>query len=103
MTLFDYVKTALRLMTDDGNVINEINGLIYAGIADLKNTAGVNVLCVVSPEVVIDGDEKMMLIAQAIATYVKKNFGQPDDIERLERSYDMQKAQLKTASRSWND
>ena len=103
MTLFDYVKTALRLMTDDINVANEINGLIYAGISDLEDTAGVNVCCVKSPEVVVDGDSRMMLIAQAIATYVKKNFGQPDDVERLERSYDMQKAQLKTVSRGWED
>lgn len=103
MTLLDYVKTALRLMTDDGNIINEISGLIYAGISDLQDTAGVNVYGVKSPEVAIDGDSRMMLVAQAIATYVKKNFGQPDDVERLERSYDMQKAQLKTASRGWED
>lgn len=103
MTLLEYVKTALRLMTEDANVINEVCGLIYAGIADLQDTAGVDTLCVNSPDIVINDDARMMLISQAIATYVKKNFGQPDDIERLERSYDMQKAQLKTASRSWNN
>lgn len=101
MTLFEYVKTALRIMTNDGYITNEIRGLIYAGIADLQNTAGINILAVSSPDVVIDSNAKYMLIAQAVATYVKKSFGQPDDVERLERSYDMQKAQLKTTSRSW--
>jgi hypothetical protein len=31
---------------------------------------------------------------QAIITYVRMHFGQPDDYERLKASYDEQKAQL---------
>lgn len=38
------------------------------------------------------------LAMRAIITYVRLHFGRPDDYERLSRSYDMQKAQLQTAT-----
>ena len=36
------------------------------------------------------------LVSQAVITYCRLNFGQPDDYDRLKRSYDEQKAQLRT-------
>ena len=38
------------------------------------------------------------LVKQAAITYFLMNFGQPDEYDRLKRSYDEQKAQLITAS-----
>lgn len=38
------------------------------------------------------------LAIRAIITYVRLHFGRPDDYERLSKSYDMQKAQLQTAT-----
>lgn len=38
------------------------------------------------------------LVKQASITYVRLNFGQPDDYERLKASYDEQKAQLSTCT-----
>lgn len=42
--------------------------------------------------------EMNALIQQACITYVRLYFGQPDDFERLKRSYDEQKAQLATCT-----
>ena len=38
------------------------------------------------------------LVTQAAITYFLMNFGQPDDYDRLKRSYDEQKAQLATCT-----
>lgn len=77
-------KLAARISTDAFD--EQIVGLIKAGALDL-GVAGVEV-----PE---DVDA---LVTQAIITYVVMNFGQPDDYDRLKRSYDEQKAQLATCT-----
>ena len=38
------------------------------------------------------------LITQAVITYVLMNFGDPDNYDRLKKSYDEQKAQLSTCT-----
>ena len=38
------------------------------------------------------------IVSRAITTYCKLNFGEPDDYDRLKRSYDEQKAQLSMAT-----
>ena len=45
------------------------------------------------------------LVKQAAITYFLMNFGQPDEYDRLKRSYDEQKAQLVTCSgyTDWGD
>ena len=43
-------------------------------------------------------DELDALCNTAIVTYVCLHFGQPEDCDRLKRSYDEQKAQLQTAT-----
>ena len=78
------VKLALRITTEAFN--DEITDLISAAQLDL-GVAGV-----VLPT------ELDALVGQAIVTYVKMNFGDPDNYERLKRSYDEQKAQLVTCT-----
>lgn len=78
------VKLALRIVTEafDG----ELNDLIAAAQIDL-GIAGV-----------ILPAQFDAIVTQAIITYVKMHFGQPDDYDRLKRSYDEQKAQLVTCT-----
>lgn len=82
--MLELVKLALRITT---NVFDsELLGLIAAAKTDL-GIAGV-----VLPEALDD------ICSVAIITYCKMNFGQPDDYDRLKKSYDEQKAQLSTAT-----
>ena len=78
------VKLALRIVTNAFD--NELNDLIAAAQLDL-GVAGV-----VLPST-IDA-----LVSQAVITYVKMHFGQPDEYDRLKASYDEQKAQLVTCT-----
>lgn len=82
--MLDKVKMALRITTDAFD--DELEGLIESAKADL-GIAGV-VVC----------DELEAVVATAIITYCKMNFGLPDDADRLKRSYDEQKAQLSNAT-----
>lgn len=78
----DKVKTAMRIVTSDFD--EELTDLISAGLADL-GIAGVNgELAVITNS----------LVRQAVITYCKMHFGEPDEYERLKTSYDEQKAQL---------
>ena len=78
--MLNATKLALRIRTDAFD--SEILALLQAALSDL-GVAGI----------VIPGCYDM-LVQQACITYVKMNFGQPDDYDRLKRSYDEQKAQL---------
>lgn len=78
--MLNATKLALRITTDAFD--SEILALLQAALSDL-GVAGI----------VIPGCYDM-LVQQACITYVKMNFGQPDDYDRLKRSYDEQKAQL---------
>lgn len=82
------VKLALRITTDAFDV--ELNMLIAAALADLGLTD--------ISEDVLDANTNIALIQRAVITYVRCNFGQPDDYERLKASYDEQKAQLSMAT-----
>ena len=68
-------KLALRISTNAFD--NEITALLTAALLDL-NIAGV---LTTTPDA---------LVKQAAITYVKMNFGQPDDYDRLKKSYDEQ-------------
>ena len=76
-------KLALRITTDAFD--SEINDLLDAALLDM-GVAGV------IPETMDS------LVQQAAITYVRMHFGQPDDYDRLKRSYDEQKAQLATCT-----
>ena len=82
--MLDKVKLALRITTDAFDC--EIEQLIAAAQLDL-GVAGVEVPVVLDP-----------LVSLAVITYCKMNFGQPDDYDRLKKSYDEQKAQLSTCT-----
>lgn len=74
------VKVALRVTTDAFD--DEITDLINACQSDLQAGG------VVIPSVIDT------FVLQAIKTYCRANFGNPDNYDRLKASYDEQKAQL---------
>lgn len=78
------VKLALRIKTSAFD--EEINELIRAAILDL-GIAGIEKANADDP-----------LINRAVITYCAFHIGPRDDAERMKRSYDEQKAQLKTAA-----
>jgi hypothetical protein len=47
---------------------------------------------------VVIPEQLNVLVQTACITYVQMHFGQPDDYDRLKRSYDEQKAQLATCT-----
>lgn len=96
--LLEQTKTALRLKTDDENIIEEINGLIISGIADLEDTAGIDVGDL-SPASVLGCSGRDALIALAVIQFVKLHFGEPDEYDRLLDAYERMKGNLKTAYR----
>lgn len=75
------VKLALRVTTNDFD--SELNLLINAACADL-GVVGVD----------CEATTTDALLTRAIITYCKLNFGEPDEYDRLKKSYDEQKAQL---------
>lgn len=82
--MLEKVKLALRITTDAFD--SELTDLISAAQLDL-GIAGV-----------VIPDEIDAIVSRAITTYCKLNFGEPDDYDRLKRSYDEQKAQLSMAT-----
>ena len=93
-------KDAMRIKTTayDGELV----GLIDAGAHDLI-MAGVRFNGTVSFEATQSGitDNSTLtdnLVIRAIITYVRLNFGSPDDFERLRAAYRDQKAMLMNCS-----
>lgn len=82
--MLEAVKMALRITTDAFDA--QLNSLIAAAQLDL-GVAGV----VVPTD--IDA-----LVQMAVITYCRLHFGEPDDYDRLKKSYDEQKAQLATCT-----
>ena len=78
------VKLALRIVTDSFDA--ELTDLINAALVDLR-LAGIS-----------NQDTDDPLIRRAVITYCRLNFGQPDDYDRLKKSYDEQKAQMGMAT-----
>lgn len=86
MATLDSVKLSLRIATNAFD--SEIQNLITAALADL-HIGGANGTGVV---------ESDPLVLVAVTTYVKMHFGAPEEYDRLKRSYDEQKAQLRSAT-----
>ena len=91
-TILPLIKQSARVSTTAFDSI-QLDHLIKAAQLDL-GIAGV--------EIPTTYDE---LVAQAVATDCRMNFGIVDDYERLKKSYDEQKAQLGTATgyTNWGD
>lgn len=84
MEILAAVKLALRITTDAFD--EELSDLIVAALLDMR-LAGIQ-----------NADTGDPLVKRAIITYCRLNFGQPDDYDRLKKSYDEQKAQMGMAS-----
>lgn len=80
------VKVALRITT--ALFDSQLLDLMAAGLLDL-GIAGAN-----GSGVVISDP----LVLQAVITYCRLHFGEPEDPDRIKRAYDEQKAQLSTAT-----
>lgn len=83
-TLLNMAKLAARVTTNAYD--DQFTQLIEAAMLDM-GVAGV--------EIPAPADA---LVSQAAITYVLMNFGDPDNYDRLKRSYDEQKAQLATCT-----
>ena len=81
--MLEEVKLALRITTNQFD--DEITMLIQSALLDL-GIAGVITTTTDS------------LIKLAVITYVKMHFGNPDNYDRLKKSYDEQKAQMQMAT-----
>jgi hypothetical protein len=83
-------KMAKRMTTDVFDL--QVSRLLDAALFDL-GCAGV------------EGVEDDPLVDQARITYFLLNFGEPDEYDRLKKSYDEQKAQLsmRTGYTDWGD
>lgn len=79
-------KTKIRMSHDSehSDFDDEIRWLIKAALKDLEK-AGINKTDIEDP-----------LIRQAVKTYVAANFGEPDNYEELNNSYETQKGSLQT-------
>lgn len=82
--LINKAKLAARITTTAFD--SQVSDLLDAGLLDM-GVAGVEV-----PETVD------ALVETAAVTYFLMHFGQPDEYDRLKRSYDEQKAQLSTCT-----
>lgn len=89
------VKLAKRISTDVFDA--ELLDLIAAGMADLR-LIGIEFTSVEvkdEHEAVVDYTITDPLVVRAVVTYCLLHFGSPDDFDRLQKSYDMQKGQLR--------
>lgn len=84
--MLEKVKLALRIKSQAFD--SEIEDLIAAALADL-GLAGVTAA---------QDQEADPLITRAVVTYCRINFGEPEDYDRMKKSYDEQKAQLSMAT-----
>lgn len=84
MDILSAAKLALRITTTAFD--SEIEDLIEAALIDLRQAGVTN----------FDTNDPM--IRRAVITFVRINFGAPDDYDRLKRSYDEQKGQLGMAT-----
>lgn len=91
--MLNLVKLALRITTNAYD--DELNMLINAAFLDLT-AAGVDLFTAATSD---------DLVKMAVCTYCKMNFGNPEDADRLKRSYDEQKAQLsmRTGYTDWGE
>ena len=90
--MLEAVKLAMRPAIKTNAYDSEILDLIFAAKADLARVG-------------VSGDESDPLIRQAIKTYCRLHFGNPEDPEKLQASYNEQRAQLmsSTGYTDWGD
>ena len=94
MKLLDKVKLSMRISTKDFD--EELGSLIKAALSDLSSVGICNPEDGYKPFTENNVDD---LVGVAVCTYVRINFGSPENYDRLKKSYDEQKAQLKSCSK----
>lgn len=98
--MLNEVKLALGKVKSDYDA--ELAGLIQAAVGDLGivdvTASGVDLVVNSDGTVTDNSTINDPLLIRAIITYVRLHFKSPDDYDRLERSYNEQKAQLITAT-----
>jgi hypothetical protein len=85
-TPLEKIKLSMRITTDMFD--QELTDLISSALLDL-GIAGVDGALVATTD---------PLVLRAVTTYCKMHFGEPDEYDRLKKSYDEQKAQMGTAT-----
>ena len=94
------VKLALGKIKNDYDA--ELAGLILAAVGDLGivdvKASGVSLVINQDGTVTDSSTITDQLLIRAIITYVRMHFKSPEDYDKLERSYNEQKAQLITAT-----
>ncbi len=85
-TTLTKIKTALRITTTSFDT--ELTDLADAALLDL-GIAGVDGTSVAQTD---------PLVLRAMITFCKMSFGEPDEYDRLKKSYDEQKAQMSNAT-----
>lgn len=89
------VKTALRIKNTTA-YDQDLLRLIRAGIADLGVVGAYFAWNVQKTDgVITDYTITDPLVAEAVITFCRVNFGSPDDYDRMKASYDEQKGQLR--------
>lgn len=83
-TMIAAAKLAARITTDAFD--SQVSDLLDAALLDM-GVAGV-----------VIPDTMDALVKQAAVTYFLMHFGQPDEFDRMKKSYDEQKAQLATCT-----
>lgn len=98
-TLLEQVKADLQTTTQNEIYINDMKSKIMAGINDLIYTAGIDVGGITSWNINItdNTDGQDILVANAVKTYVRWTFGDPEKSLEYKASYESQKAMLQTA------
>lgn len=98
--MLNAVKKALRIAQTNTYYDDEIVSLIRAAIDDLGVVGAEFYYEEVSSDgTVTDYTVTDALVGRAIVTYCRVNFGSPDDYDRIKKSYDEQKAQLRCNSK----
>ncbi|MDD3122644.1 MAG: hypothetical protein PHC62_03890 [Candidatus Izemoplasmatales bacterium] len=87
------IKTSLRTITQNADILQDIGETVAACLIDLGLKGIVNGI--------VQEDEKIedALILQAVKTYCKANFSKDSkDIERYQNSYEMMKQDMRLSS-----
>lgn len=88
-TIFDKVKTALRVSTSNAAIQEEISDLIAAAKADLLSVGVIS--ADLEPDITEIADA---LIRRAIILYAKAHFGYSEDSEKFQAAYEDLKCKL---------
>ncbi len=88
MGLFDEVKAALRVSTEDAGITGEIRDLIGGAKRELRRVGAV------SPDLAADAEVTDEILKRAIILYAKGHFGFSEDQEKYLEIYEKLKGYI---------